>query len=273
MGTPKGVSSAKRELLEAINHHLHGPFDAHAVSQVLKLPLGQSTKIIGELARGGWLTRVRRGTYLTTPLGTAAGKQWSADPWVVACNLFAPCYIAGFTACTHWGMTEQIFDSVVVITAKRVRHSRLRLGTTNFLLHHQPVSEHWGTSRIWHDASPITISNPSRTLVDILNTPSLGGGIRNVGDILGSYFSTDTLQNVVELEDFIKRCPNRTVAKRLGYLLEVLSIPNCGAFIEVLRKLISSGLSRLDPDIKTNGTIIKRWNLRVNARISKQERG
>jgi hypothetical protein len=34
----------------------------------------------------------------------------------------SPCYIGGWSACAHWGLTEQVFRTLLVVTARRVRH-------------------------------------------------------------------------------------------------------------------------------------------------------
>jgi hypothetical protein len=62
----------------------------------------------------------------------------------------------------------------------------------------------------------------------------------------------------------VHRLGNRTVFKRLGFILEESGIDAAEA-IRVCRENISAGLSPLDPTVKRKGRIVKRWNLRVNA--------
>ena len=109
------------------------------------------------------------------------------------------------------------------------------------------------------------ISDPSRTLIDTLDAPELGGGIRHVAEVLDSYFGSEYLDESLLLE-YAERLGNRTVFKRLGYLLEVLDIEAPG-LVQECRDRISSGMSLLDPKLPRRGHSMRRWNLRLNATV------
>jgi predicted transcriptional regulator of viral defense system len=48
----------------------------------------------------------------------------------------------------------------------------------------------FGLNTIWRGKAKVNVnvSDPTRTVVDLLDAPELGGGIRTVVDILKSYF-------------------------------------------------------------------------------------
>lgn len=54
------------------------------------------------------------------PLGAAAAT-WSADAWAVLARAFAPCYVGGWSAAGHGGLTEQLFTATVVFTTRDAR--------------------------------------------------------------------------------------------------------------------------------------------------------
>jgi predicted transcriptional regulator of viral defense system len=102
-------------------------------------------------------------------------------------------------------------------------------------------------------------------LVDVLDDPANGGGIRHVAEVVDAYFRSghrDDDQLVVYCEEF----GNRTVFKRLGYIIEALSV-DAPAVAQACIDRISRGISRLDPHGPTGGPILTRWNLRINAEI------
>ena len=109
------------------------------------------------------------------------------------------------------------------------------------------------------------ISDPSRTLIDTLDVPELGGGIRHVAEVLDSYFGSEYLDESLLLE-YAERLGNRTVFKRLGYLLEALEI-EAPELVQACRKKISSGISLLDPNLPKRGHTRRRWNLQLNTTI------
>src|SRR6266540_4357903 len=59
------------------------------------------------------------------------------------------------------------------------------------------------------------------SVIDILYTPALGGGIRHSAEILAAYVEENDWQTLVEYGD---RLGNRAVFKRLGYLLEAAEL-------------------------------------------------
>ena len=56
---------------------------------------------------------------------------------------------------------------------------------------------------------------------------------------------------------------NRAIFKRLGYLIEQLSLP-AGDFLERWRSELSAGYARLEPGRPSEGPLIRRWRIRAN---------
>lgn len=261
----RGIEEKNRALLTTLHRRLHGPFNAHEASVALSLGLPRTRRLLSYLANRGWLTRVKRGLYITVPLDASHPGDWREDTWIVAAKSFSPCYIGGWTACEHWGLTEQIFRHVVVFTGRTVRRRRTEIQGTPFLIRTVRKELLFGTRWVWRGKVRVEVSDPSRTLVDLLNDPAVGGGIGHTAEILAAYF-TGEFRDEKRLVEYALRFGNRTIFKRLGYLLEAMGIGE-ETFLRSLRKHVSKGLSSLDPSIDSRGKIVKRWNLRVNARI------
>ena len=209
--------------------------------------------------------RVRRGLYMTVPLEASDPSSWLADPWVVAAKSFAPCYIGGWTAPHHWELTEQLFRSVVVFTATAVRSKEKTLQGTTFRLRQVAGNRLFGTKTVWRGRVPVKISDPERTLVDVLDRPDIGGGIRHVADSLEEWLRGEK-RGTAELIKHAERVGNRTVFKRLGYLLEARDLDE-PELLEACAGRLSTGLSPLDPSSSSEGRVLKRWRLRLNARV------
>jgi predicted transcriptional regulator of viral defense system len=203
--------------------------------------------------------------YAPVPLEATDPGEWRADPWLVAARVFEPCYIGGWSACEHWGLTEQLFRELLVVTAQPQRTSLVRLQGTDFHVVVRQPEALFGTRPAWRGRARVNVSDPSRTVVDILDDPPIGGGIRHVADVLAEYFGSEH-RNDDQLVEYTARLGNRTVFKRLGYLLEALKI-DAPELIAACLERKSAGISDLDPSIDAKGKIRKRWNLRVNARI------
>jgi predicted transcriptional regulator of viral defense system len=264
-----GISAPNRERLARLHRDLSAPFSVADAARALEMELPRARRFLAHLAARGWLARVRRDLYVTVPLDAVVPSAWRADPWVVAATTFAPGYIGGWSACEHWGLTEQIFRDVVVVTAHPARDRRPLIQETRFVVKGTAADRLFGTAVVWRGPVPIQVSDPARTLVDVLDDPGLGGGIRHVADVLTAYLESDHRDDDLVL-GYARRLGNRTVFKRLGYLIEALGLPapDLAAACLVER---SRGYTLLDPALPARGPLLRRWNLRLNARLDRSE--
>ena len=256
-----GISSHNRAHLEAL-HRLGGAFTIAQAAALLELDRARTARLLGYLARRGWLSRVRRGLYVAVPLDERQSGEWIEDPWIVADRVFNPCYVGGWSACEHWDLTEQVFRAVLVVTAKKVREREVEMQGIRFHLTVRSKDALFGTVGVWRGQTRIAISDPSRTIVDILDDPRLGGGIRTVVDVLREYMASEHRNDQLLIE-YTERLGNRAVFKRLGYLIERLGI-EADSLLAACRERRSAGVVALDPSVKTPGQIVRRWGLRDN---------
>jgi predicted transcriptional regulator of viral defense system len=267
-GSPRGISEGYRRSLDALHRQFPGPFSVAEAARALSLERARTGRRLANLAARGWLSRVRRDAYVTVPLGADQPGEWREDPWVVAARVFAPGYLAGWTACEHWGLTEQIFRDIQVVTSRRLRNRNPQIQGTRFHVKTVDRKRIFGTRTVWREHNQVEVSDPSRTVIDLLDDPGIGGGARQVAEILISYFESEHREDG-RLDEYGKRLGNRTVWKRLGFLLEALAI-DAPTLIEICRRSLSTGISLLDPAAAPEGKIVKRWNLRVNVIIRRE---
>ena len=262
---PGGISQGTRAQLERLHRELPGAFDVEQASRVLSVSPDQTRRLLAYLARRGWLARVRRGLYVPVPLDARQSGQWLEDTWVVADHAFSPCYIGGWSACEHWGLTEQLFRTLLVVTARKVHERDVEIQGSRFRLTVRPSSKLFGTVPVWRGQVRVAVSDPSRTIIDVLDDPSLGGGIHHVADVLHTYLGSEHRDDrlLVEYGDHLG---NRAVFKRLGYLLEQSKADAEPLISECLIRK-SAGLALLDPSVRAPGRIRRRWGIRVNVTL------
>jgi predicted transcriptional regulator of viral defense system len=258
----RGISRDNRAFVAALNRSLPGPFTPADAAAVTKVDQSQAARLLQQLARQGWVSRLQRGLYVNVPLEATDASTWSADPWAIASKLFAPGYIGGWTALHHWDLTDQIFSTTVFITSQTVPRRRRTVGQVRLELRHRPASALFGTRQVWREGGPVPISDRERTLVDCLDDPSLGGGFRHTVEALTSY-SEQMDVDWRTLISYGDRLGNNTIFKRLGYLIETQGIGNQN-LVDACLQRISSGIGRLDPALPNEGPSISRWGLRAN---------
>jgi predicted transcriptional regulator of viral defense system len=259
-----GISSSGRTELAAVagRRRFISPEDAAA-------DLGVDARIaarkLAHWAEQGWLRRVRRGLYIPVPVEAERPESWSQDAMVVADAVWSPCYFTGWTAAGHWSLTEQVFRTTIVRTAQRVRVSQVRLLDADYLLGHVPAEAmRWGVESVWHEEVRLHIADPARTVIDILDVPRIGGGIRHAAEILDAYLDE---HDALRLVEYAERLGNRAVFKRLGYLAETLGRDE-PELISACKKRLSAGLALLDPDSPPNGPRVPAWGIRANVRVA-----
>jgi predicted transcriptional regulator of viral defense system len=102
-----GISEKNRRYITVLHRRTNGIVTVKEAAKLLDLDRKETAKMLAALANQGWVRRLRRGLYLLIPLEATSPEDWHADPWVVADHLFNPAYIAGWSACEHWGFTER----------------------------------------------------------------------------------------------------------------------------------------------------------------------
>lgn len=217
-----------------------------------------AAKVLARWQRQGWITRVRRGLYAPIPLASTPGDQVIEDPWTLVPELFAPAYIGGASAAHHWDLTEQLFRSIFVCTVQPVRRKTRTVQGTTFVLRHVGQDKMFGMRVLWRGRTKLQVSDPHRTVVDMLDDPASGGGIRHVADCFRSYQNRPDAAPET-LIHYADRIGNGAVFKRLGFLAERAAAP---ALIAACTERLTQGNAKLDPALPCP-RLIRRWRLWV----------
>jgi predicted transcriptional regulator of viral defense system len=262
-----GTSSAGRSELARVlagGRRFVTPSEASAV---LGIDADSAAKKLSRWAQDGWLRRVRRGLYIGVPVEAADPESWSEDPLVVAAEVW-PCYFTGWTAASEWALTDQVFRTTVLKTTARVRAASVRLLDHDYLITSVAGADlAWGMKSQWHLERRLRFADPARTVIDILDSPKLGGGMRHGAEILAAYLDEHDPTTLIEYGD---RAGNGAVFKRLGYCINALG-RDPPDLVQACRDRVSAGVSALDPDGPSGGRIATHWNLRVNVTVGLEE--
>lgn len=264
---PAGISGRGRtELAQVLGsgRRFVTPTD---VVDALGIDADTAAKKLARWAEDGWVRRVRRGLYIGVPVDATNPAAWSEDALLVAAEVWSPCYFTGWTSAHHWAMTEQVFRTTVLKTSSRVRESSVQMLDHDYVVSH--VTDDllsWGVKTEWKDSTRLRFADPARTVVDILDSPRIGGGIRHGAEVLVAYLDEHEPGVLVEYGD---RLGNGSVFKRLGYLVEALGIDQ-PRLVESCLERLSSGISALDPHGPAGGSRVMRWKLRINVTVVRE---
>ncbi len=255
-----GIERSTREKLIEIRRGTDPVFDVQDASRVLKMPANAVAKLLARWVKQGWLIRVKRGSYMAVPPEARSGDEVSEEPLIVASRVFDPCYIGGWSAAEQWGLTEQIFRTIIVVTTRKVSMRDMKIRSTDYLIKTISPSRFFGIKNIWRQNFKVGFSDPTKTVVDILDDPPLVGGGRMLADIVNAYVNSEDYDASLLL-DYSARMNNGAIYKRLGYLMEQIENSDKDLLAQ-LRVKLTSGNSKLDPSIPCQ-RLVTRWRLFV----------
>lgn len=227
--------------------------------RALDIDRHQAAKLLSRWTSQGWLRRVGSGAYVPVQLDLLDAQQVLPDPWILVPTLFQPCYIGGRTAAEHWDLTEQIFRDVLVFTSRSVANRTVERQGAVFTLRHIKNELIFGTKTVWRGQTRIPVSDVHRTIIDMFNDPSVGGGIQHISECFDRYLQRPDC-NPDLLIDYAKQHSNGAIFKRLGFLAERNG--KGGIIARKARKHLTKGNAKLDPSLECP-RLITRWRLRV----------
>ncbi len=262
MSNISGIGPVSRERLSRVLRNSKGVITVDLVSESLNISNNEAGKLLSNWTKQDWLYRIKRGIYIPVPIESSGGEPAIEDPWIIAAVVFSPCYIGGWTAAGYRDLSEQLFKSICVITLRNKRNKEVKIGTVDFYVKTISSVELSGYNSIWRGQIKVNVSDPSKTIADMLDDVKPGGGIRPVTDILTNYMKSPhkDLNKVIR---YAEQIGNKTVYKRLGFLLE-RGFPDESDTIKLCQDKISAGYTKLDPALESD-TIVTRWNLIVPA--------
>ena len=161
-------------------------------------------------------------------------------------------------------MTEQIFKDICVYTCRQVAKRNQTYHNVTFVVTHIPLKNKFGTKPVWKKGKKIQVSDPTRTIVDILADPRVGGGIQHTVDCLEEYLKSAHYRENLLIEYSI-RFGNGAVFKRLGFLASQL-LGEEHSLTQSCLSHLTKGNAILDPAQKADKLVTK-WRLFIPSNL------
>lgn len=223
--------------------------------------------LLGRHVEAGHLLRVRRGLYAVVPSGTSGG-DFQVDPFLIASKLAEDAIVAYHAALQFRGKTYSLWHRFTVLSATHLRP--LSFQGNEFIAVAPPKAV-----RAQPDFGGLVVTEPyaggavrvttlERTLVDLLDAPTQGGGWEEVWRSL-------------EMVEFFDLDAVLSYALALG---TALTLARVGFFLEQHREQLFVEDKHLAPlrarapkqpryfdRTRETGRLVKEWNLVVPERV------
>jgi predicted transcriptional regulator of viral defense system len=255
-----GLGKLERVYLSALLRDTKAIITSSQAAEIWQLTKVQAAKRLAWYSKKGWLERIRQGVYIPVPLASLTSNVVPEEPFAIAANLFSPCYIGGVNAANYWNLTEQLFRTVTVMTEKMIQNRKPIIAGTEYILHTLKPRYFFGLKTIWLGGVKVKMSDPTRTLVDMLMFPEFCGGIRFIVDVLENYFKSN-MKNVDQFIEYLNKAQNGAAMKRLGFLLE-LNFSDEQKLMAWCAQNLTTGYAKLNPAQRCE-KLVTQWRLWV----------
>jgi predicted transcriptional regulator of viral defense system len=201
------------------------------------------------------------------------GDQRLREALVVG-SLLAPEGAAAYsTAMRWWGWAQGAEAGVpalpgstgpafTFITPKRKQAMHPELLGVRFELVFIKPERMFGAALLGEPGLRIRVTDPERTVIDMLDRSDLCGGVPAAAAVLEAAWPA---LDAERLTDYLERFAGGTVPRRLGYLVERLGLlSQDDPLLERWRTLLGAGYSLLERGGPAAGPFVRRWRLRVN---------
>ena len=212
----------------------------------------------------GHILRVRRGLYAVVPPGMTP-EDSPVDPFLLAAKAASDAVLAYHTALEFHGRAYSLTNRILYLTSQTVRPWAFRLYRLKGVAIPKRLldarRQDYGIVSRERAGMPVAVTSLERTLVDVLDRPSLGGGWEEIWRSLESVEFFD-LRQVVE---YALMLGNATTVAKVGFYLEqhreTLMVED--AHLAPLRKLIPREPHYMAREERGSGRLLDAWNLVV----------
>ena len=144
-------TTKSREIISILSKNApNGLIDILSASKALMIDPKKVSIRLSALSKRGWVQRVRRGLYYILPLEAKPGQETMMDdPFILADQLFKEYYIGGWSAAEYWMLTDQIFNSVFIVTTENLRAKIISLFCYTFNIFRVASIDNTGLKKVW----------------------------------------------------------------------------------------------------------------------------
>jgi len=223
---------------------------------------GYARYLAYRLVQKGWLERLRPGLFQLVPADRGREGVADSNPLTAGAALVSPYFFSFGTACTHHGLTEQVFAEVYIACRQRRRPQAVR--GKRYVFVEVPPRRFFAFKEITVLGETVEMATVERALLDAIDRPQHAGGLGEVSRIVARASTRISWPALLELA---RRWGSSALVQRLGYLLDLhqAHVTN-DVRAELLGLTRSSSKIHLGPRATwgTAGKLVRPWNVVAN---------
>lgn len=243
------ISKAEYELIQKLNENYMSIFDVSNAQKLLECKRTKAYQLIHSLKQKKIISHIKGGRHALALL------SMKPDVFSIASSIVWPSYISFWTALSYYKFTEQLPATIFVATTKARAQISLRESRIKFVK--LSKTRFFGYRKI----DGTVFADREKAIIDSILLPRYAGGIPEVFKCLRNAWGEIDQDTLV---DYAVRMKNRSLLKRLGYMIELAKLSMGGELMHILRADLGRGYSKLDAQGEKKGKLNKRWGLIIN---------
>jgi len=258
MANKKTLGPISAHLISMLYEENNSIFTISDAQRILGKAYNETTDLLSELVKRKVITRLKAGKFLIIPQQLGKGERYLGN-WYVAGKEIVNSkryYVSFYSAMHYWGMLTQPLLKIYIATPKRqVVPYEMKDRLVFVFVNEKSI---WGIKEEWVTPNEkVRISDIEKTIVDSLTHPEYCGGITEIAK--GLWLVKERIE-YKKLQDYIRKHNKNVVAKRLGYILEILDIKQ-PELIDQLREHAKVRYDKFDPNLSEKRIDKNKWRL------------
>lgn len=259
--TRRSLSKREADLVLALEWDKQRLVTIKNIVKRLRCTRNYAYRLAHALQKKGWLESIVPGRFLL--IGAERGPKGvpEMNPYVLARLLPQPYFFAYRFACLQHGLVTQM-PTVVHIALFRPKRP-IEIKNTRFEFIELSRKRLFGYKEIVVMGERINVSDLERSVLDAIDRPELVGGIEAAAQAV---FHAGKKLNFRKLLGYLRRFDDSALARRFGYLCELLKV----ALPEDTRDYLAAQARRIPAYLGTprrwgtEGELNRRWSLILN---------
>ncbi len=254
----KTLGKVSANLIKTLYDRNKAIFNIADVQAITRKNSKEAADLLSELAKRKVISRLKAGKYLIIPQEMGSIEKYVGN-WLVAAGVISNSpdyYIAFYTAMDFWGMVTHPVTKIFIAAPKRQIAPLKMKDKLQFIFVNKKfifgAQEEWITKQ-----DKARISDMEKTILDALFHPEYCGGIL---EIAGGIFMAKERIDWQKILRYVKKYGKNVIAKRLGYILEILELGDRRVVSE-LKKYVKERYDLFDPALPARKKIKNNWRL------------
>lgn len=249
----KNITSQQLDFLKLLDDYEVSIFKLTEIESLINEKFDNLNEVLENLVDKELLFRIEKGKFC---------RRNFRDEYVIGTFVAESSAVAYWTALNLHGLTEQFSNTIFIQTTHR-KLDKVIFGTPYKFVTIAPHKK-IGITYQGYGNHQYPITDIEKTIIDCFDLPQYSGGY---AELIRAVEQAD-----MQAEKLITYCEllnNLSVTKRLGFLIELLTIEHLEPFINYARGQVNKRYTLFDPQGLDEGEFIADWRLRLN--ISREE--